>query len=195
MSDQRPRPEYGEYATPEEVAEARGPVPLEETLAVRETPAASSPSAPAASRPSASPTLPPPVPGTQTSSTPPRHPSRWDLPLTVTFIALALVNTLSSIPSYLDLATALNEAGRVSGMGDLAFGPAASAGGIALLVIDAVILLATIGLAWRRFRAGKRAVWVPIIAFAVRLVAYVIVVMVIVLNTPGFSAIVENPPS
>lgn len=194
MTDPRPRPEYGEYATPEQVAEARGPVPLEETLAVRETPAASTPTADA-SRPT-SPPLPPPAPGTQTSATPPRRAApRWDVPITVTLIVLALVNTLSSVPSYLDLASALNQAGRVSGMGDVTFGAAASAGGIALLVIDSVVLLATIGLAWRRYRAGKRAAWVPIIAFGVRLLAYLIVVMVIVLNTPGVATIMENPPS
>lgn len=190
MTDPRPRPEYGEYATPEQVAEARGPVPLDETLAVREKPAPSA--APSVTRPAAP--LPPPVPGTHTSDAPPRHASRWDLPITVTLIALALVNTLTSIPSYLNLATALNEAGRVSGMGDLTFGAAASAGGVALLVLDTVVLLATIGLAWRRYRAGKRAAWVPIIAFGVRLVAYIVVVMVIVLNTPGFSAMVQNSP-
>lgn len=200
--ESRPRPEYGEYATPEEVAEARGPLPADESAHLEQpTTDRTGTTNSGATYPAASPATKPTAAAASSASPPPgarasgRHPSRWDFPLTVALLAVGLVNTISSIPSYLNLSTALNDAGQAGGLGDLSFGAAADAGGIALLLADSVILLISIALAWRRVRAGKRAIWVPIVAFLARLVFYVVVVTIVVLNTPGFTALVQNPPS
>lgn len=198
MTDERPRPQYGEYATPEEVAEARGPVTASEAEVIASpvagvpTQAEPTSTPPAGPTGAASPGAGPAVPRPRTATA---GPSRWDRPLTIAMLALAVVNTITTIPGYLAFRSYLTQAFQAGGYGTIEIPPFADAAGVILLVTDAVIVLAAIAAAGLRMRAGRRALWVPIVAFAIHALVFVIVVSAVVLNTPDFVAIVENPPS
>src|ERR1700709_1761648 len=88
VTDDRPAPLYGEYATPAEVAAARGPLP-DSDVALDPAPAPVRQPTSAVARPSTAPV------------------SRWDRPITIALLAAGVVNVASSVPLYLDFAYSL----------------------------------------------------------------------------------------
>ena len=192
--DDRPRPQYGEYATPEEVAEARGPLPVEPTDPVSRLAAPiSSPVSARAAKPSSR-----PAPGL--SSAPPprgapvaaRHPRQANNLITVLLLVFGIWNTVTSIPSYLDFGTVLTQGLELTGYGTVTFGAAAHTAGIVLLVISCLVLIAAVGVSLRLIRSGRRSIWVPVVAGAVYLVASLVVMTVVVANTPALVDVLQN---
>ncbi|CAN5185745.1 hypothetical protein BH11ACT3_BH11ACT3_02970 [soil metagenome] len=180
QASERPRPQYGEYATPAEVAEARGP----DAPPIVLTP---SPTARAAD-PVHAPVVTGATRGGRAATS-----SRWDRPLTFAFLALGVVNVLGSIPVYLDFARSLRTSFSQLGFADLKLdGPQLPALGIALLVIDSLLILVAIGLSAWLMRRGRRAVWVPLAAFVVHQIVQLALLLPIVLNDPGYAAVMQN---
>jgi hypothetical protein len=188
------RPQYGEYATPEEVAEARGPLPVEPTdpvsrLAVPITSEASPRAAKA--RPRTTPALrtAPPPRGAPLAT---RHPRQANNLITALLIVFGIWNTVTSIPGYLDFGSALSQAVAVLGYGTVTFGATAHTAGIVLLVISFLLLIAAVGVSLHLIRNGRRSIWVPVVAGAMYLVASVIVTSVIVANTPALTQVLQT---
>ena len=173
----RPAPRYGEYATPEEVAAARGPLPVEPTDPVSRL---------AAPIPTAAP------PRRMLPSTPAPHPRRANNLITTLLLVFGIWNTVSSIPSYLDFGAALSQGLELLGYGTVSFGEVAHTAGIVLLAVSLLVLVAAVGLSLRLMRDGRRSVWVPLAAGALFVIASVVVTTVIVANTPGLAHVLHN---
>jgi len=181
---ERPRPRYGEYATPEEVAAARGPLPVEPTDPVSRLAAPISTAASLRAANAAAP--PPPLP---IGVRPPRPANNL---ITVLLLVVGIWNTATSVPSYLDLGPALTQGLELAGYGDVEFGAAAHTAGIVLLVISCVLLLAAAAGSLQLMRMGRRSIWVPVAAAALYLIASLIVMSVVVANTPAVADLLHN---
>lgn len=186
------KPQYGEYATPQEVANARG-IPIDranehvDRLAEPITPV-HPPTKKRASFGSGSRHAPP-------SSWRPlaaRHPGQASSLLTVLLLVFGIWNTVTSIPTFLDLGTSLSQGLALAGYGTVRFGAAAHVVGIVLLVFSFLVLIAAVGLSLRRIRLGHSSFWVPLVAGGVWLVGIVVGMVVVVANTPGIVAVMQN---
>jgi hypothetical protein len=164
--ERRQAPQYGEYATPEEVAALRGDAaPVPPPAARPTTPAPAAAPAPASGRPSA---------------VAASGPARFDRILTIGLLVLGALNLVTSTPSYLQFGAAVGDSFEMLGVEGFSSGRAADAAGIWILVISGVILLATIVLSRARLRAGRRAFWIPLLgAVATYVVTFAIMLGVI----------------
>ncbi|WP_309712233.1 DUF6264 family protein [Pseudolysinimonas sp.] len=175
MSDPRPRPQYGEYATPEEVAALRG-VPLE-------TPASTTPPPP---------TGPPAAPRSASRvAAPAKGWRRLDRPITIALVLFGLVNVIQSAPLFIDFVPTLELAAKSVTYGPvdlstLEFGEAARVGGYVLFAISIVLLVAAAGFSYLALSRSRVAFWIPLTAGALNLVCYVVVLGVVLYSTPGF---------
>ena len=196
--DPRPRPQYGEYATPQEVANARG-IPLDrganehvERLATPIPPAHPA-SKKSASKKSAS-----------RSPRPRQAPLLSGRPLsvgqsgqatqlaTVLLLVFGIWNTVTAIPTFLDLGRALSQGFETLGYGTISFGSAARVAGIVMLVFSFLVLIAVVWLSLLRIRAGRSSLWVPLTGGAVWAFGYLIAMIIVVVNTPGMAAVMQN---
>lgn len=160
MTDARPLPQYGEYATPEEVAALRG------------VPDAAPP--PRADRPA------PAAPEPRGSRR-----RRLDRPITIALIAFGVLNLLQYSAAFLDFEGFLEVATEGTVAEEIDFTDAARFGGVVLFLLCLVLLVTSSAAAILLLRRGRVAFWVPLVAGVVTVLAWVIVVVVIVLQTPG----------
>jgi hypothetical protein len=170
MSDPRPRPQYGEYATPEEVAALRG-IPL----------------GPPAR------TVPPTVPtaALRAGTAPVNTWRRLDRPITVALIVFGVINVVQSAPLFLDFVATLKLAAKSVTYGPvdlslLEFGEPARIGGYVLLAISIVLLVAAAGFSYLALSRSRVAFWIPLSAGGLNLLCYVVVLAVVLYSTPGF---------
>ncbi|MCX7521875.1 DUF6264 family protein [Microbacterium sp. STN6] len=173
--DERPRPQYGEYATPDEQrAHTRMPPPLE-------APAPSPAPVSDGTRPQDAPAA--PAAG---------HPRSWDRVLTLALLALGLFNVLSSMSAYLHMDSALSAAFAQLGVGDFGAADIAAPAGVALAVIQPLLWLITAALAVTSLRRGRISFWIPLVGGVVAYIVLVVVLVVVVLNDPAFVSFVQT---
>lgn len=174
MSDEQRRPEYGEYATPEE---------QQAMLAPLDPRASSDPSAPLPQLASmeSQPGQRPPVPNAG------RHLA--DRFFTFAFLAYGLVSVLTTIPRYLDFTTLANQAFLVSGVpGEFTnFAQGTSMGNMAAFFL-AVGFGITAWLTIRRVRRGQRAWWVPVAGAVITNIPVMFCLMTALMNDPAMTA-------
>lgn len=163
MPDPRPAPQYGEYATPEEVAALRGAAP--DPPATTTAPAVRTPPRTDAARSSSG--------------------RRWDRPITVALIAFGVINLVQYAGPLLDFEYFLEVATHDTFAGSIDFGASARIGGLVLFLLCLGLLLGSGALAVLRLRRGRIAFWVPLVAGALSALAWVVVLFVILLQTPG----------
>lgn len=198
MNDERPRPQYGEYASPEDQrAHIRDPHAnphYQPPEAEMPPPGAAAAPRPDAVRPDASgaplaPSCDAATPGAR------KRPRTWDRSLTWVLIAMGLLNLALSVSSYLNMGPSLQAAYTQLGIGH--FGATAIAGpaGIALTVVQAVIWVATAVLARLSLRRGRVSFWIPLVGAFVSYVALVAVLLIVVLNDPAFTTFVTTSAS
>jgi hypothetical protein len=163
LTDPRPAPQYGEYATPEEVAALRG-------VAV---------DAPAPT--------PAPVARTAPSVDSPRGSAwrRMDRPITIALIAFGVLNLIQYAGPLLDFEYFLEVATKGTFAESIDFGDAARIGGVVLFALCLALVLASGAIAVFRLRRGRVAFWIPLVAGALSALAWVVVLFVILLQTPG----------
>lgn len=177
MSEDRQRPEYGEYATPEEQRAMQMPL---------DPRAANDPNAPLAQLASMeSIVLPPPPPASAPAPAPDRR-LRLDRVITAALLGYGLVSVLSTIPRYLDFAALANEAFLMAGIpGEFSnFAQGTSMGNAAAFLL-AVGFGLTAWLTIRRWRRGQRAWWVPIVGALVTNIPVMICLMTALMNDPA----------
>lgn len=179
----RPAPQYGEYATPEEVARITGrPVPGSEP---------------------APPPVPSPSPTERSSSwpsdeRPARPPLRWDPPVTIALLMVGLWNVITSIPAFwnLDRELAQSFAAMPADLGvdlsDVQLGEPTLIGGRILLGVWIVLFLVALGVSVTRLRARRRAFWVPLVAGVVAILAVVVAMTAIMLIDPGLAPLLTT---
>jgi len=173
MTDQRPQ--YGEYATPDEQRRLAGLPPLD-----------AAPEAPAAA----------PVIEQTVQAKPARSITRarpWDRIITIALLAYGLVNVVMTGLSYLDLPTVMNESMRILGVEgeftNFAQGKLWGTTAAVLLVLGWVI---TAWLSLRRLRTGKLTWWVPLVGAAATMVVVSICIMIPMMGDPAFMAYVDG---
>ncbi|UWF78079.1 MULTISPECIES: DUF6264 family protein [Microbacterium] len=188
MTDDRPR--YGEYASPEEQRARAGlpPLPPQGAAGPAGQDAATG------------------LPGSAGHPSPasPGHPSSWSVPpddpaapartgrgadrvLTLALLALGLLNVLSSIPGFLDLATTMDRTLEILGLpGEFTSYAAARLWGAIATVVLLGGYAATVWLALRRLRARRLAWWVPLAGFAVTMVLVSVCLSMPMFGDPAF---------
>jgi hypothetical protein len=161
MPDSRPLPQYGEYATPEEVAALRG-VPLE-------------------------PVVPPPA--VAPVGVAPRRPAvtgarRYDRPVTIALLLFGLINFVQYAPIVLDFETFLERATVGTPTESIDFGDAARVGGFVLFGVTLLLFLVALLVSVLLLRRRRIAFWVPLTAGALAVLTWVLVLIAIVVQTP-----------
>lgn len=171
MSDTRPpRPQYGEYASPEQQAAAMGTVPVAAPAAPPTTVAVTT--APAATA----------VAAKRTTARP------WDNLLSFALLAYGLYSVVSGFFQYRDVGALINQVYKIQGVGDYTVTPLTGQLGIVIIVVQVVLYLAALLLTIARLRAGKIAFWIPLTAGIVAGLTSAICLMVLVTGDPAFTA-------
>lgn len=121
-----------------------------------------------------------------------RHPGQASPVFTVLLLVLGIWNTVTSIPSFLDLGPTLSQGLAAAGYGSVSFGAAAHVVGIVLLVFSFLVVIAAVGLSLHRIRLGRSSFWVPLAAGGVWAIGLIVGMVVIVANTPGITTVMQN---
>jgi hypothetical protein len=191
VSDLRPRPEYGEYATPEEQAEAMG-IPLGELSPDAPTPPPGTvvPTTNLAPpRPEDAVPLPPPT-GVRAPAAPTQR--RWDSTLSLTLVFFGVYLVGSTFLSLRDLGQSMRQSADELGYGDFTSIDLANTLGFWLSIIHPVILVITIGITIVRLRRGKLAFFVPIIGGALAGVLFFVAVLILFFSDPALAAYLQS---
>jgi hypothetical protein len=179
----RPRPQYGEYATPEE---QRARIQRPEVTEALDAGVAPEPEQPAQ--------MPAPAVGPRPGAL--RGPL-WDRIITGALLAYGLVSTVSTIVQLLDFPRYAESAAGVLGV-DAAYTnlQAGYVWGAAAALVYGIGWLLTALLAWRRLRRGRIAFWIPIAGFVVTaLLAGVCVTLALVGDQQFMTAIMGSVPN
>ncbi|WP_243073526.1 DUF6264 family protein [Microbacterium sp. SS28] len=174
----RPRPQYGEYATPEEQASRIRQPDATWALQTGQAPeTADAPTVPGAWPVDTSP--PPPLPSTR----------GVDRGVTLALLAIGAFNSIFTAISYFDFAALANQAMQILGVpGEFTNLESARLWG----PIAAVVLLAgfalTAFLAWRSMRARRLSWWIPVVG---AIVTYIVVYICIAIPLLGDAAFME----
>lgn len=185
--DPRPRPAYGEYATPEE---QRARIAQPDVTAHFE--AGQAPVAPAAGTRSVAPAAASgAAPGDPTNPAARVHPV--DRIITIGLLAFGAVNVMFSAFSYFDLATVANNAMQVLGV-DGEFTNTESAGlwgPIAAVTLVVGYLVAAV-LSLRRLRAQKITWWMPLVGAVLTYLVVYICLTIPLASDPAFMQYVTS---
>ncbi|WP_029144561.1 DUF6264 family protein [Microbacterium luticocti] len=175
--DPRPRPQYGEYATPEQQrAHIREPAPSQPAPVPVD-----------AARPPASARR----PGNAARAAMP-HPV--DRIVTFALLAYGAVQVVLSAVSLSDVAALADSSYRMMGVpGSFTDTPAARAWGIAASVVLVVAYLLTAVLAVRAVRRGRIAWWIPVTGAVAAYIAVTFCVMMALMSDPALVHYILNP--
>jgi hypothetical protein len=169
MTEQRPRPQYGEYATPQAQAEAMGlPSPAH-----------------------AVPRVPQPVQDVRPVDAGHRR-QQTNLIVTVTLLALGLVNIGMSIGSYGNLGATIQTVYDRLGYGTYTSGALAASLGVVAIVVSVVVWLATAAVSALLIRKHKVSWWVPLAGATLQFVAIAIIMTVAVVSDPAFMTYLDT---
>jgi len=171
VTDERPRPQYGEYASSDEQAEAMGKPP-EPILA----PPTASERIDSAKVPAE--VVPAPRP--------------WDRIVTTALIAIGTFAVLTYFPTFATLGETFSQAFTIAGYGDFESESLANSAGVVLNVVMVVLYLLSLLLALRALRSGRRAFWIPLSAGVAFVLVVVVTTVVIMSSDPAFQAYLET---
>ena len=204
---ERPRPEYGEYATPQDqanaIAKALPPVsplltPADRPTAVTpaaesragvgrasvgragSTPAAATPASGSAAR----------TTGPVTESSRPRR--RWDLVLSIGLLVYGLLTVFGGFVQYSDIPAIINQAYAAQRIGEFTSIEQADTVGTTIIVANVAIYAITAFVTVRLLRARRLAFYVPLVGGAVAATISVILILTLVINDPAFREFVAS---
>lgn len=198
------RPQYGEYATPEELAALQASrAEAESQSGVAQAPATSAGSVAAIPAPverddaarnaaRSAARSPDPVPGVVAdrsgtdSSTRPTGLRRWDRPITIGLLVFGALNLLLTSPSMLAPSAQFSESLDLVGVTGFSSFAALDAAGVALLVTHGVLLIVAVALSLARLHAGRIAFWIPLTAGILAAIVMLVVYAVVIVGDPAF---------
>lgn len=173
VPDPRPRPQYGEYATPEE-QRARIARP-DVSLVYEPAPVLEDPVAPVAAA----------VPAQGGAAEVPRSRS-VDRIVAFALLAYGLVNVISSFPALIDFEAYAETMFGFLGVDATLSDPAAGRPwGIAAAIVLAVGWLVTATLTWLAIRRGRLSWWIPLVGGIVFTFASAMLMLVPIMNDPA----------
>lgn len=168
------RPQYGEYASPEEQRARSGLPPL------GAEPTASAPAPAAPVRPAG-------------RTAPARRTGRF---VTLVLLGFGLVNVLSSIPQFVNMSSTLTESMKLLGIdGEFTNYAAARTWGVVAVVILLVGYAATVWLSLRQLKRDKPAWWIPLVGFVVTMSLVSACISIVMFSDPAFTAGLLTPPA
>ncbi|QMU97615.1 hypothetical protein FVO59_10590 [Microbacterium esteraromaticum] len=173
------RPQYGEYASPEEQRARAGLPPLN--------------AEPAASVPQLTPAA-PVSPAVAAGSTAPARP----VGRLITFVLLGfgLVNVLSSIPQFVNMSSTLNESMQLLGLeGEFTNFAAARTWGVIAVVVLLAGYATTAWLSFRQLKRNRAAWWIPLVGFVVTMSLVSACISIVMFSDPAFTAGLLSPPA
>ncbi|MCP2637841.1 DUF6264 family protein [Microbacterium sp. HD4P20] len=179
----RPRPQYGEYATPEEQrARIRQPdvtAALETGRPVEVPPAVAAPVGPAATE-TAGADVPPAADAALTRR------RAVDRIVTFALLAYGLVNVISSYPAFLDYSAYADTMFTVLGVeAELADPAAGRPWGIAAALLLTVGWIATAAISWWNMSRRRLSWWIPLVAGVVFVFVAGMLMVVPLMNDPA----------
>ncbi|MBB5633785.1 hypothetical protein BKA04_002008 [Cryobacterium mesophilum] len=185
MTDDRPRPEYGEYASEAEQAAA-----LERSGVMPQPPAAPSslpaPSQQAPSHPPApNPATRRPGPALQGGISPARAVDRV---ATIFMLSFGLVYLFGSAATYLNLAAMLDTLYAQMGIGEYTPTSMTAGVGVGIIVVQVIIWLIAAVWSYRRIRSGRMSWWVPFIAGLAGFAITATLLGILLAGDPAFAA-------
>ncbi len=180
MAEERPRPQYGEYASPEEQILAGG-------TAV--TPPENSPR-----------NFAPPVPGTQLPGgsgdvakpgataelAPEKRP--FDTFVTTFILSLSAFIVISSSGGWADLPATLIQTYEQLGYGEFTSIELASTMGTVIAVVQSALLIMAAIMSIARLRARRASWWVPLVFGVISIVVTLILMMIVMMTDPALAA-------
>ncbi len=171
----RPRPQYGEYATPQEQAKiiADSLPPVSPLLVPSPVPQASRP-------PDASTRV-----GTVPAPSTARRPRRWDLILSAALLGYATINVIGQLAARDTLAAILKQFFASQGIGE--YTPTAlttSLGNLLNVITLALFVLTVLATVWM-LRRGRVAFWVPIAGGVLASIVALVFVVVLLGSDPA----------
>ncbi|HEY8912015.1 DUF6264 family protein [Lacisediminihabitans sp.] len=178
MTDPRPRPQYGEYASQKDQAAAAGlPAPSFAPPVV--PPAAERAAERAAVERGAAP-----------SATGAAAPRRWDIFLSYALLAYGAVTVVAGFFQFTDLNAVIEQVYTMMSIGT--YTPTALAGtlGIVINVSNVVLFVITVAVTMRALRKGRLAFYLPIIGGAVAYLVSFVCLATLMLGDPAFTAYV-----
>lgn len=182
MSEQRPRPQYGEYATPEEQARAMGihrPLPPP-------VPGTAVPPAAEARHPPLSAPVVPPLPEAATMR-------RWDVTASAVLLMIGLYSVLYTFVLMAQLPAALSSALAAWGITQpFTSLHAASVVAIVVDVVYGVLWIAALGGTIARLRRRRSAFWIPLTAGIVAVLVWLVLVSAMLVHDPAFTAYLQR---
>lgn len=165
------RPQYGEFATPEEQAEASG-VPF----------------APAP--------LAPPVPGTAVRATPPAGVPlvrpRWDSIVTTVLLALGAYTVITSFIDTAAIGEAFATTFRQFEFGEFSSFEAANRMALVVAFVQLGAYVLTVALSLRSARQNRLTFVIPLVAGVVTTIVCALLLMSVVVNDPAYLSWVES---
>lgn len=180
--EMKPRPQYGEYASPQEQATAMGKSlpPISPVL----MPHSGSPEEVASTRPDRTHDLAPYLPSVVKRSS--LKPRRWDLYLTAALLAFAAWNVASQVFLAGDLSSVLSQFYTTQAIGT--YTPTALAGtlGIVLNVSTIVLFVVTVYITSRLLRHGRIAFYVPLVGGVIAGIIALVFIVILVAGDPAF---------
>lgn len=178
--EHRPPPQYGEYASPQEQAKAMGASlpPITHYAPVVNRPTNAQPyGAPTSARRNASGKI---------------APRRWDLILSSGLLAYGLINVISGFFQFSDMGRLIDDVYSTQGVGDFTSTSLSGAFGVVINVTNVVLWLVGMLLTVRLLRRGKIAFYVPLLAGAVASIVAATCMMVLLFSDPAFSDYVNG---
>jgi drug/metabolite transporter (DMT)-like permease len=169
------RPQYGEYASPEEQRARAGLPPVDQMPVASAVVLPTTPAAGAAA---------------------PQIDRRVGRMVTAVLLGVGLVNVLTSIPGFLNLSASLDQSLKMLGYeGSFSDFAAAKTWGVVALVVMMLGYAATVWLSVRRIRRNRSSWWLPLVGFAVTMIAVTICISVPMLGDPAFTQGMLTPPA
>ncbi|GAB3036931.1 hypothetical protein GCM10027052_14320 [Parafrigoribacterium mesophilum] len=181
MTEQRPRPRYGEYATPQAQAEAMGlpaAAPASPGIPQQLTPPATGHPAPA-------------LRNVRSDDVAHRR-EQTNLIVTVTLLALGLVNIAMSIGSYANLGTTIQSVYDQLGYGTYTSGALASSLGLVAIAVSVVVWLATAAVSTLLIRKHRISWWLPLVGATLLFITIAVIMTVAVVSDPAFMTYLDK---
>lgn len=174
--------QYGEFASPEEQARARGE-------SVGDAEKDGNPGSPTvhlqARQHPGGPHLMQPEPPSAVTTSASRQPRPFDRMITVALLAFGLVTVIVGFPQYLDLGAIMSAAYEQAGVGEFGAHEAAHSGGkFAAGLLLAAWVASALG-SFFAMRARRLSWWIPLVGAAVTLVGLFLIVVVVMSSDPG----------
>jgi hypothetical protein len=174
MADnERPRPQFGEYATPDQQRDAIK-VPLSDHESI-----------PVESQVS-------PTSHISVQGPPQKAPSAGDRFATVVLLGIGLITVLMTIPALTDLPTAISSAFTQLDVGKFTADELARSLGWGALIAESVLWLVAFWLSTRALRRGKRAWWIPLVFGVLANIVVFAIIAVAMTSDPAFTEYVNR---